>query len=106
MDAIKKKMQVMRNERDTALDKGDQLEQKVSEQKAINEKVGTQTFLEFSIRIENRSENIALIYLTSAYITYSSIVDALHRFLTVLFRPLISNIARLFVLYCRVIGSI
>ena len=47
MDAIKKKMQVMRNERDTALDKGDQLEQKVSEQKAINEKVGTRTRLLF-----------------------------------------------------------
>ena len=39
MDAIKKKMQAMKSEKDQALDKADQLEQKVAEQKAINEKV-------------------------------------------------------------------
>lgn len=39
MDAIKKKMGAMKLEKDQALDKADQLEQKVSEQKAINEKV-------------------------------------------------------------------
>jgi len=39
MDAIKKKMQAMKGEKDNALEKADQLEQRVSEQKAINEKV-------------------------------------------------------------------
>lgn len=41
MDAIKKKMQVMKMEKDVALDKSVQLDQKVAEQKNINEKVGT-----------------------------------------------------------------
>lgn len=40
MDAIKKKMQVMKMEKDVALDKSVQLEQKVAEQKSVNEKVG------------------------------------------------------------------
>jgi len=40
MDAIKKKMQAMKGEKDNALEKADQLEQRVAEQKAINEKVG------------------------------------------------------------------
>ena len=39
MDAIKKKMQAMKTEKDSALDRADQLEQRVTEQKAINEKV-------------------------------------------------------------------
>ena len=39
MDAIKKKMQAMKGEKDNALEKADQLEQRVAEQKAINEKV-------------------------------------------------------------------
>ena len=39
MDAIKKKMQAMQSEKNAALDKADQLEQKVTEQKAVNEKV-------------------------------------------------------------------
>ena len=40
MDAIKKKMQVMKTEKDQALIRAEQLEKKVSEQKAVNEKVG------------------------------------------------------------------
>ncbi len=40
MDAIKKKMQAMKLEKEAALDKSDQLEQKLSEQKEVNEKVG------------------------------------------------------------------
>lgn len=39
MDAIKKKMVAMKGEKDGALDKAVTLEQKVAEQKAINEKV-------------------------------------------------------------------
>ena len=39
MDAIKKKMQAMKLEKEAALDKADQLEQKLSEQKEVNEKV-------------------------------------------------------------------
>lgn len=39
MDAIKKKMQAMKLEKDQALDKADQLELKVTEQKSVNEKV-------------------------------------------------------------------
>lgn len=39
MDAIKKKMVSMKGEKDGALDKATTLEQKVAEQKAINEKV-------------------------------------------------------------------
>jgi len=45
MDAIKKKMQAMKGEKDNALEKADQLEQRVSEQKAINEKVQHSCFL-------------------------------------------------------------
>ena len=41
MDAIKKKMQAMKLEKESALDKADQLEQKLTEQKEVNEKVGT-----------------------------------------------------------------
>ncbi len=41
MDAIKKKMQAMKLEKEAALDKSDQLEQKLSEQKEVNEKVGS-----------------------------------------------------------------
>jgi len=40
MDAIKKKMQAMQSEKNQALEKADQLEQKVTDQKGINEKVG------------------------------------------------------------------
>ena len=39
MDAIKKKMQAMKLEKESALDKADQLEQKLNEQKETNEKV-------------------------------------------------------------------
>jgi hypothetical protein len=39
MDAIKKKMQAMRMEKDAAHDKADQLEKKLAEQRAFNEKV-------------------------------------------------------------------
>ena len=39
MDAIKKKMQSMKLEKEAALDKADQLEQKLAEQKEVNEKV-------------------------------------------------------------------
>ncbi|KAK2162089.1 hypothetical protein LSH36_104g03029 [Paralvinella palmiformis] len=38
MDAIKKKMQSMKLEKEAALDKADQLEQKLAEQKEVNEK--------------------------------------------------------------------
>ena len=39
MDAIKKKMQAMKLEKEAALDKADQLEQALNEQKEKNEKV-------------------------------------------------------------------
>ena len=39
MDAIKKKMQAMKGDKDGARDKAIQLEQRVAEQKAVNEKV-------------------------------------------------------------------
>ena len=39
MDAIKKKMQAMKLEKEAALDKADQLEQKLNEQKEKNDKV-------------------------------------------------------------------
>jgi len=48
MDAIKKKMQAMKGEKDNALEKADQLEQRVSEQKAINEKVQDFCFVSLS----------------------------------------------------------
>ena len=41
MDAIKKKMTAMKIEKENALDKSDQLDQKLSEQKEVNEKVRT-----------------------------------------------------------------
>jgi len=40
MDAIKKKMQAMKLEKENAFDKADQLEQKLGEQKTVNEQVG------------------------------------------------------------------
>lgn len=39
MDAIKKKMQVMKLDKENAFDKADQLEQKLNEQKTVFEKV-------------------------------------------------------------------
>jgi len=39
MDAIKKKMMAMKIEKENALDKADQLDQKLNEQKECNEKV-------------------------------------------------------------------
>jgi len=39
MDAIKKKMQAMQMEKNVAIEKGTSLEQKVTEQKSVNEKV-------------------------------------------------------------------
>ncbi len=39
MDAIKKKMQAMKLDKEAALDKADQLEQALTEQKEKNEKV-------------------------------------------------------------------
>lgn len=39
MDAIKKKMMAMKIEKENALDKADQLDQKLNEQKEVNEKV-------------------------------------------------------------------
>ena len=39
MDAIKKKMQAMKLEKENALEKSDELEQKLQEQKETNEKV-------------------------------------------------------------------
>jgi hypothetical protein len=50
MDAIKKKMQAMKCEKDNALEKADQLEQRVAEQKAINEKVSRMDWQAQSIR--------------------------------------------------------
>lgn len=41
MDAIKKKMQAMRIEKEAAHDKADQLEKKLADQRAINDKVWT-----------------------------------------------------------------
>ena len=39
MDAIKKKMTAMKIEKENALDKADQLDQKLNEQKEVNDKV-------------------------------------------------------------------
>jgi len=39
LDSIKKKMVAMKGDKDSALDKANTLEQKVSEQKSVNEKV-------------------------------------------------------------------
>jgi len=39
MDAIKKKMQMMKLDKENAFDKADQLEQKLNEQKTVFEKV-------------------------------------------------------------------
>jgi len=39
MEAIKKKMQAMKLEKENAFDKADQLEQKLNEQKVVYEKV-------------------------------------------------------------------
>ena len=39
LDSIKKKMVAMKGDKDSALDKANQLEQKVAEQKSVNEKV-------------------------------------------------------------------
>jgi len=39
LDSIKKKMVAMKGDKDGALDKANQLEQKVAEQKGVNEKV-------------------------------------------------------------------
>jgi len=41
MDAIKKKMQAMKLEKENAFDKADQLEQKLNEQKTVFEQVRT-----------------------------------------------------------------
>jgi len=45
MDAIKKKMQAMKLEKENAFDKADQLEQKLNEQKTVFEKVSMTRFL-------------------------------------------------------------
>lgn len=45
MDAIKKKMQAMKVEKENAFDKADQLEQKLNEQKEVFEKVNFTDFL-------------------------------------------------------------
>jgi hypothetical protein len=45
MDAIKKKMQAMRIEKEAAHDKADQLEKKLLEQRVQNDKVSRQCFL-------------------------------------------------------------
>ena len=49
MDAIKKKMQSMKLEKEAALDKADQLEQKLAEQKEVNEKVSWWTYLRLGV---------------------------------------------------------
>jgi len=45
MDAIKKKMQAMKLEKENAFDKADQLEQKLNEQKTVFEQVCPKTLL-------------------------------------------------------------
>ena len=45
MDAIKKKMQAMKLEKESAADKADQLEQQLAGQKELNGKVSTNFFL-------------------------------------------------------------
>jgi len=45
MDAIKKKMQAMKLEKENAFDKADQLEQKLNEQKTVFEQVGSESQL-------------------------------------------------------------
>ena len=65
MDAIKKKMQAMKLEKESALDKADQLEQKLNEQKETNEKVYC-----FSIDISPWSD-IMQIELSEPYILRS-----------------------------------
>ena len=49
MEAIKKKMQAMKLEKENAFDKADQLEQKLNEQKNVYEKVYHSTVIIFSI---------------------------------------------------------
>jgi len=49
MDAIKKKMQAMKLEKENAFDKADQLEQKLNEQKTVFEQVGLLTPLTSAI---------------------------------------------------------
>jgi len=40
MDALKKKLEAIKVEKENAFDRADQLEQKLNEQKTIHEKVG------------------------------------------------------------------
>ncbi len=53
MDAIKKKMQAMKLEKEAALDKADQLEQALNEQKEKNEKVRAQLRFNTSLQTQN-----------------------------------------------------
>jgi len=52
MEAIKKKMQAMKLEKENAFDKADQLEQKLNEQKNVYEKVYHSTVIIFSIIVD------------------------------------------------------
>jgi len=52
MEAIKKKMQAMKLEKENAFDKADQLEQKLNEQKNVYEKVYHSTVVIFSIIVD------------------------------------------------------
>lgn len=63
MDAIKKKMQAMKIEKENALEKSDEMEQKLQEQKAVNEKVSLSKFFQkksksFKIPEKRYRENI------------------------------------------------
>jgi hypothetical protein len=61
MDAIKKKMQAMRIEKEAAHDKADQLEKKLLEQRSLNDKVSLSIKVSFiQISIEQRITKLKL----------------------------------------------
>jgi len=60
LDSIKKKMVAMKGDKDSALDKANLLEQKVAEQKSVNEKV--------SIINSVRTSTISIFLLTASLI--------------------------------------
>ncbi len=72
MDAIKKKMQAMKLDKEAALDKADQLEQALNEQKEKNEKVN-KPFI--SYRLNNQSLHVIIVLLKIRKITFESLFN-------------------------------
>ena len=67
MDAIKKKMQAMKLEKENALEKSDELEQKLQEQKETNEKVRNFIHLFINYMVINNSQQYVSIDINSVY---------------------------------------